>query len=136
MTTHEAAALLGLTARSVARLIKTGGIVAEKRGRDYDIGADEVARYQQQRRSVGRPRKETAMKAVEIKLTTGTFYIPLHTWNHGQVQIPMNDGQRVLSPADVRANWDAWVSDLIHTSQMLTRAELDTQHPGIIIDHE
>lgn len=55
MTTHEAANRLGLTARSVARLIKRGVIAAEKRGRDYWIEEAEVARYEHERRPVGRP---------------------------------------------------------------------------------
>lgn len=57
MTTHEAADRLGLTARSVARLIKTGAIAATKRGRDYWIEDAEVERYAAQRRPAGRPHK-------------------------------------------------------------------------------
>ena len=57
LTTHEAADRLGINARSVARLIKTGAIQATKRGRDYLIELDEVDRYATERRPVGRPRK-------------------------------------------------------------------------------
>lgn len=57
MTTHEAAVLLDLTARSVARLIKKGLIRADKRGRDYWIDEEEVERYSRERRSAGRPHK-------------------------------------------------------------------------------
>lgn len=59
MTTHEAANRLGLTARSVARLIKTGILAADKRGRDYWIDEIEVARYAAERRKAGRPKKES-----------------------------------------------------------------------------
>lgn len=58
MTTHEAANRLGLTARSVARLIKAGVIAADKRGRDYWIDDSEVARYASERKPAGRPKKE------------------------------------------------------------------------------
>lgn len=57
LTTHEAANRLGLTARSVARLIKRGALTATKRGRDYLIDEAEVDRYQRERRPVGRPQK-------------------------------------------------------------------------------
>lgn len=57
LTTHEAADRLGLTARSVARLIKRGVIAAQKRGRDYLIDEVEVARYERERKPVGRPYK-------------------------------------------------------------------------------
>lgn len=57
MTTHEAADRLGLTARSVARLIKAGTLAATKRGRDYWIEDAEVERYQSSRRPAGRPKK-------------------------------------------------------------------------------
>lgn len=57
LTTHEAAERLGLTTRSVARLVKRGVIRAEKRGRDYFIDEAEVARYLYKRRPAGRPKK-------------------------------------------------------------------------------
>jgi excisionase family DNA binding protein len=57
MTTHEAANRLGLTARSVARLIDQGLITAVKHGRDYWIDEAEVARYLSERKPAGRPKK-------------------------------------------------------------------------------
>lgn len=57
LTTHEAANRLGLTARSVARLIKTGVIAAQKRGRDYLIDEAEIDRYERARRPAGRPKR-------------------------------------------------------------------------------
>ena len=57
MTTSEAATRLGIKARSVAILIKRGLITATKRGRDYWIEADEVARYAAERRAAHRPIK-------------------------------------------------------------------------------
>lgn len=76
------------------------------------------------------------MVAVEIKLETGTYYIPLSTFDHGKVLIPESNGAHVLSPADIRANWDAWVSDLVGEGQLLTAAELAQRYPDIAIDHE
>jgi excisionase family DNA binding protein len=58
MTTHEAAHRLGLTARSVARLIKAGAIKAVYHGRDYWIEEAEVERFERERRTPGRPRRE------------------------------------------------------------------------------
>lgn len=57
MTTTEAADRLGLTARSVARLIKAHIITATKRGRDYWIDDAEVERYATDRKPAGRPKK-------------------------------------------------------------------------------
>lgn len=76
------------------------------------------------------------MLAVEIKLETGTYYIPLSTFDHGKVLIPESNGAHVLSPADIRANWDAWVADLVDEGQLLTRDELDVRYPGIEIEYE
>jgi excisionase family DNA binding protein len=56
MTTKEAAALLNITARSVARLIGLGLVTATKRGRDWWIEASEVERYKAERRPVGKPK--------------------------------------------------------------------------------
>lgn len=62
LTTAEAADRLGLTARSVARLIKQERIAASKYGRDYLIDETEVVRYATERRPPGRPhRKERPM---------------------------------------------------------------------------
>ncbi len=59
MTTSEAADRLGIKARSVVQFIKRGLITATKRGRDYWIEADEVARYAAERRAQHRPKKGT-----------------------------------------------------------------------------
>lgn len=76
------------------------------------------------------------MTAVEIILDSGTFYIPLEDWDNGAVLLPMDNGQRVLTPGDIRAMWNAWVSDEVSDEQLLTLDELKTQHPGIWIDRE
>jgi excisionase family DNA binding protein len=55
-TTSEAASVLGLTRRSVSRLIKSGLLQAEKHGRDYLIPQTEIDRYQRKRQPSGRPR--------------------------------------------------------------------------------
>jgi excisionase family DNA binding protein len=57
LTTKEAGAILGLTARSVARLIGNKQITAQRFGRDWMIEAGEVERYKQERKGVGRPRR-------------------------------------------------------------------------------
>ena len=57
MTTREAADLLGIDFHSVAKAIKRGKLHAAKRGRDYWIEPEDVARYASERRAVGRPKK-------------------------------------------------------------------------------
>lgn len=42
LTTHEAAALLGVSVRRVQALIAAGKLVAERRGRDWFIDRDSV----------------------------------------------------------------------------------------------
>lgn len=54
LTTHEAAAILGITPESVRRQINRGRLRGEKRGRDWFVSRAEVARYQAERK-VGRP---------------------------------------------------------------------------------
>lgn len=56
LTTAEAAERLGITARSVARLLKGGKLAGTLRGRDYLIEEEEVERYKRERRPVGRPK--------------------------------------------------------------------------------
>lgn len=58
LTTKDAAARLGITARAVALLIQRGIIKAEKFGRDYAIEPAEVERYMKERRAAHRPRKD------------------------------------------------------------------------------
>ena len=57
MTTHEAAARLGITARSVARLMRKGLINGQwdAYARRYTIDSAEVERYERERRAQGRP---------------------------------------------------------------------------------
>lgn len=61
MTTHEAAARLGITARSVARLIRANLLAADwdAYARRYTIDSAEVERYERERRAQGRPMKGT-----------------------------------------------------------------------------
>ena len=139
VSTREAARLLGFSHhQSVLKLIEREQIAAtwnETHTRQL-IDRDEIDRYNRERRPAHRPRKERPMKAIQIELETGTFYIPVETFNHGKVLIPMDNGRRVLSPTDVRTNWDAWVSDLVPWERLLTREQLDATYPGIEIDEE
>lgn len=57
LTTKDAAARLGVTARAVSLLIRSGAIKAQKFGRDWMIDPVEVERYLQERRPAHRPRK-------------------------------------------------------------------------------
>lgn len=66
LTTAEAAETLGITARSVARLIKQGVITAEKRGRDYLIPAAEVERYASERRPAHRPKRANSKTTINL----------------------------------------------------------------------
>ena len=60
-TTKDAAARLGIDARSVARLCKQGQIKATKHGRDYLIEEAELSRFAALTRPSHRPRKEAKM---------------------------------------------------------------------------
>lgn len=55
-TTKEAGLLLGLSPRSITKYAELGQIKAEKMGRDWIITADDLKRFQQIKRKVGRPR--------------------------------------------------------------------------------
>ena len=57
ITTTEAAGVLGITPRTIQRHIKQGHMTAKRYGRDYLIEEQELARFQQARRSAGRPKK-------------------------------------------------------------------------------
>lgn len=57
LTTSDAAALLGVQPKTVARYIKRGLINAEKRGRDYWINDAELERFKAERRGRGRPKR-------------------------------------------------------------------------------
>jgi len=59
LTTHEVADRLGINARSVARLIQQGRLVATKRGRDWFIEEIEVERFAKARKPAGRPKGAT-----------------------------------------------------------------------------
>lgn len=58
LTTSEAARVLGVQPRTVTRHIERGLIKAMKKGRDYLIAEEELARFQRERRGTGRPKKE------------------------------------------------------------------------------
>jgi excisionase family DNA binding protein len=57
-TTYQVAERLGLSVRRIQALITTGLLEANKVGRDWVIPEEEVQRYRQQERLVGRPRKK------------------------------------------------------------------------------
>ena len=58
MTTHEAAAALGLSVSTVRVQIANGAIAARKVGRDWHITPGEVERYRERHLGrVGRPKK-------------------------------------------------------------------------------
>ena len=54
-TTSQASKILKIQTRSIATYIGRGIIKANKIGRDYFIEKQEVERYQNERRKVGRP---------------------------------------------------------------------------------
>jgi len=58
-TTKEAGLLLGLSPRSVTKYIELGQINAEKMGRDYVITLEELERFKNTPRKVGRPSRES-----------------------------------------------------------------------------
>lgn len=59
LTTAEAAARLGLTVRSVARLIRSKQLAAtwNEYARRFEVDPAEVERYTNERRSPGRPKQ-------------------------------------------------------------------------------
>lgn len=59
LTTREAAAVLGISLRTVQAHIKAGNIRAEKHGRDYLITPSEIERFSKERRPAHRPKKES-----------------------------------------------------------------------------
>jgi excisionase family DNA binding protein len=65
VTTKEAADRLGLTPRSVARLIRNKKIAAHWNiyARRMEIAEEEVDRYQKERKSAGRPKRGNANEA-------------------------------------------------------------------------
>jgi hypothetical protein len=48
----------------------------------------------------------------------------------------MDNGERILTPQDIRTNWDAWVSELFNDEHILTYQELREQHPDVNINSE
>ena len=65
LTTRDAAARLGLTPQSVARLCKQGQIKAARIGRDYLISETELARFAALKRPGHRPkRKDKTMQTI------------------------------------------------------------------------
>ena len=68
---REAADSLGLSERTIRRAIARGDLAANKRGRAFTIGADELARFGGQRGWIGSPspsRQEEAPPANAIAL--------------------------------------------------------------------
>lgn len=57
ITTTEVASLLGITPRTVQRHIKAGHLKATKYGRDFLITQEELERFKQERKPVGRPKR-------------------------------------------------------------------------------
>lgn len=120
-TTHEAADRLGLTARSVARLVKRGRIVATKRGRDYLIDLSEVDRYAAERREPGRPKKGTNMHLYDIH---ARLYAGLPEGTIINICELSDDDARLVSDNAVQV-----AQALGHTGDKLTAAqEGDTWH--------
>jgi excisionase family DNA binding protein len=58
-TTSEAATILAVQPKTVTRYIERGLIAAQKKGRDYLIGQDELERFKQERRGRGKPAKRS-----------------------------------------------------------------------------
>lgn len=58
ITTHEAAAILGVTVRRVQALIKSGKLPAERHGRDWMILREDAEKHQPERG--GRPKRADA----------------------------------------------------------------------------
>lgn len=56
-TTNEAGPLLGVKPQTITRYIELGQVKAEKIGRDYVISAEELDRFKNIPRKVGRPVK-------------------------------------------------------------------------------
>lgn len=69
LTIPEAAALLGLAPGSVRKFIKRGMIAGEKRGRDWFITQEEVARYNRERRKPGNKPGTKMSDATKKKLS-------------------------------------------------------------------
>ena len=65
MTTNEAAALLGLSPRTVRVQIRNGAIKAKKVGRDWSITPREVERYRAE--SLGKRRRASEAMDVAMK---------------------------------------------------------------------
>ena len=59
LTTREAAALLGLSPKTITQAIRRGKLQAERFGRDWQIQRDDLLSWSATRRPVGRPRKKT-----------------------------------------------------------------------------
>lgn len=57
LTTKQAAAILGIAARTVKDYCQDGKLKAQKFGRDWLIEEKDLAAFQQERKPRGRPRK-------------------------------------------------------------------------------
>jgi excisionase family DNA binding protein len=124
-TTQEAARLLGLTRKGVLVAIRRGKLNATKHGRDWQISDEEIERYQQEPRQRGRPRRRT-MGAIEMQWsdgTTGYVILDINEFRNSGPVFEVYDteerGRHLLSAADVRGNWNAWVGELIDDERIV-----------------
>jgi len=84
-TTAEAAALLGLKPRSVRALINRKKLTATKRGRDWLVTEEEIARYNRERRGPGAKKGSKLSDEAKRKLSearkgkNNPFYGKKHT---------------------------------------------------------
>lgn len=62
LTTKQAAAILGIAARTVKDYCRTGRLTATKYGRDWLIDQRNLDAYRQSPKSLGRPRKDVRPK--------------------------------------------------------------------------
>jgi len=73
--------------------------------------------------------------AVAVPHGNSSFYavLPIHEYrNSGAVfAVVDNSGTHLLTAADIRGSWDAWVSDLVPDDRIFTNHTLASAHPGI-----
>jgi excisionase family DNA binding protein len=74
-TTKQVAEMLGLSTQRIIQMIGRGQLIAEKAGRDYLITAEEVARYERERKPAGRPSKDGVEKDVVLHEVMGTIVL-------------------------------------------------------------
>jgi excisionase family DNA binding protein len=74
-TTHQAAESLGLSVRRVQALLSVGLLKADKVGRDWVISEEELQRFKQQERVVGRPSKERSEEDRSFNNKASSIYL-------------------------------------------------------------